>query len=373
MKIMAQAGEFARALSLVALGVKHNAVAGIGAVQIAATDGNVSLAGTDMKVAIAAKAIATTIEPGNAATSADRLSALVGGLPASASVTITTNETTVAIACGHHRSRLSMMPWAELPSLISVDDETGMVEISGADALELLSPLPAAATEATRFYLCGLHWQTVDDKLFSCATNGTKLIMTSIAAGKFSEGRRDLILPREAAAILARLLKSAKPATVTLRRSKRLIAVNCTGFSFVSKLIDYVYPDCRPVIPPASSNWVTCNRAQLLAAIARLEAVATAPETPLLVLSFDGAPQLDICLAREPDNGMDRLDAEAAGAGKVAVQISQLADMIGEIPGEFIRLEATGGRPLRILGDGAKLALVNQCHWNFEAREPTRD
>jgi DNA polymerase III subunit beta len=369
MKIAAQAGDLAGALSVVALGVKRSAADGVAAVRIAAADGNVSLSATDMKLAVTAKAIATVIEPGNVATSAARLAALVGALPATASVTITTNECAAAIACGNHRSRFAAMPWTELPSMIAVDGESGCIEISGADCLELLSPLPAVATEATRFYLCGVHWQTIRDRLVSTATNGTKLITTSTIAAKFSEGRRDLIVPREAAAILARLLKNTKPATVTLRRSKLLIAVNCEGFTFVSKLIDFEFPDVRRVIPPPSSNWVTCGRELLIDAVAALGAVSTITEAPLLVLCFDGAPQLDIYLTREPDRGSDHIYAETSGAGQAVVQLAYLLDLLREIRGERVRLEATEGRPLRTLGEGDKLALLSQCHWNFDAEQ----
>ena len=58
---------------------------------------------------------------------AARLIDLVSSLPPGAPVSITATETTVAITCG------KAMP--ELPSLIDVDDATGCIEISGADAL----------------------------------------------------------------------------------------------------------------------------------------------------------------------------------------------------------------------------------------------
>lgn len=365
MRITAHAGSLAKALAMAATGMRGNKETI--AVRLVAADGRLTITACDQHTAIVTTIAAEVTEPGQAAPEADRLTALLSGYPAAAVITISANETTATITAGNSRSRLQIIK--DPPEAISIDKETGRVEIGGEDCMALLSPLPAAAGEPTRYYLCGVSWRSLGNTLTSVATNGTVLISASIAADSFSPGP-DLILPRQAAALLARLLKSARPSAVTLRRSKRLLAVTAPAFSFTAKLIDYDYPDVSRVIPPASSDAVSCDRAQLLAAIARLGAVATAD--PLLALSFTSAPKLDIYLAREPDVGRDAIEADTIGSGKVAVRISQFAEMIAEISGTRVRLEFTEGRPLRILGDGAKLALVMPCVWNFEPEKTAR-
>jgi DNA polymerase III subunit beta len=368
MRLTARAGDVARALALVSLGVTKRTAGA--AVRLSAADGEVSLAATDMKLAIATKAIVTAIlEPGSAATSIERLAGVMSSLPPAASVTIATNKTAAAIVCGNHRSRLATI--TELPAMIALDDETGRIEISGADCMVLLEPLPAASGEETRFYLTGVNWQSIDGRLVATATDGTTLIRTSIAAGTFSEGR-DLIIPREAAAVLAKLLKSTRLPAVTLRRSKRLISVSCSSFSFVSRLIDCTYPDCRPVIPPPSSNAVTCERTLLIDSIGTLANVSTTQETPLILLHFGEEPLLYISLAKEPETGSDYLDADTSGTGQVVVQLTLLLQMLGEVSGENVRLEFSEGRPLRITGEGDKLALVSPMKWNFETGKTAR-
>jgi DNA polymerase-3 subunit beta len=365
-KLTAQAGQLATALQFVAIGVKRG---GVDAVRIATADGEISLATSYMQLAIAAKAIATIIEPGHAATSADKLAALIGSLPAASVTAITATETAVAIACGNHRSRLPLLPWAELPPMIEISDEIGCVEISGADALVLLEPLPAAATEANRYNLRGIFWQTVGERLVSIATNGTRLIAVSIGAGAFSEGR-DLIVPADAAAVLRRLIKSTRPATVVLRRSKSLVAATCGQFSFVSKLIDAQFPDVQRVIPPPSRSVATCKREHLIGALETLNIVALmSDEAPLLALDFGTEPALYINLAREPSNGIDVIDAETTGTGRAVVQLKLLLDMLNEIAGDKVRLEVSGDRPLQIIGDGSKIAVLAQCRWDFETEK----
>jgi DNA polymerase-3 subunit beta len=365
-KLSAKAEDLARALALISLGVKRNAAS---AVHIAATDGLISLSSAFMELSIAARAIAMITEQGSAATAAMPLIDLVRSLPPGSDVTISATEKCIAVVAGNHRSRLPLMPWLAMPSMIADADVTGHIEITGAEALTLLEPLPAVSTEPTRYFLCGIFWQSYGDRLGACGTDGVKLIATSIAADFFS-GERDLIVPRDGAAVLFRLLKAAKPAMVTLRRSKRLVAASCDRFSFVSKMVDGTYPDIEPVIPPASRNAAIVKVSHLVDALRSLDAVACmTDDSPFLLLNFDGSPKLHIGLARQLEDGSDIIAAETSGIGKAVVQLRIFLNLLGEISGEKVRIEFSDGRPLRISGEGSKLALLSQVRWSFETAD----
>jgi DNA polymerase-3 subunit beta len=366
-KIVAHAGTLANALALAAAARLNKKTPGLGAVRIVASDRALSVTCTDNSVAITAKTDAEVVEPGQAAVAADRLASLTAGFAAGEKVTISTAENLATIVCGNSRSRLAVFPWDDLPAALAVDGEIGRLEISGADCLTLLEPLPAAACDAARSYLCGILWHSIDDRLVAVATDGHRLIHTCIAAGKFSEGR-DLILSRKTAAVLFRLVKSTRPDVVTLRRSRTLLVVAAPGFEFVSRLIDGTFPAYESVLPAASPNAVTCDRAELLAALSRLSAVATV-EPALLALFFDSAPQLNVTLARQPDDGVDAILAETVGVAKVAVPLRQLADMISEFDGGHVRIEAAANKPLVLRGDSEKLALIMPSAWNFHDKE----
>ena len=365
MKLTAQVADLAQALSMVALGVMKK-TAGLSAVHILAANGEVSLASTFLELAVAAKAVATIVEPGKTATSALPLIDLIASLSPSATVTLSATDTWISVTCGNHRSRLVTVPWADLPSMIDIDNETDCVEISGADCLTLLEPLPAAVNERSRLYLCGIHIAGADGRIGACATDGVRMIVTGIE-GAFSEGTSDLIVPREGAAALQKLIKATKPEKLTLRRSKRLIGASCAQFSFVSKLVDAQYPDIRPVIPPPSRNTVTCQRGHLIGAMRSLDAVACLTDkAPYLMLYFDGVPKLNSSLARAPQDGFDMIAAEITGIGRAVVQLRLLLEMLGQVSSETIRIEFTPDRPLRICSTGAKLVLLSQCRWDFK-------
>jgi DNA polymerase-3 subunit beta len=357
MKFVAQAGALASALSLAAAAVRKK-----GVVRLVADGGTVRVTCSDNAIASTAAASATVHEPGQVAVSADRLAALVAGFAPGGSVTLSTTESVALILCGNSHSRLSVFPWTDLPDVPTTNGEIASVEVSGGECLLLLEPLSAAAAKDTaRFYLHGIFLHTVGDQLVAVCTDGVRLIRVAVSAADFST-TRDLILPQEAAMVLRWLVARTKPDKVTLLRSRNLLAVTGRDFEFATRLIDFNYPAYEAVVPVASPNVVTVDRAELLATLSRLAAVATAAP-PLLALSWTNAGPLKLFLARQPDDGADAIAAHAHGAAKVAVPLSQLAAMIGEFSGQCVQLEAAG--PLVIRSEGEKLALLMPSAWNF--------
>jgi DNA polymerase III subunit beta len=259
------------------------------------------------------------------------------------------------------RSRLPMIPWTDLPDVPAIDGEIANVEVTGGECLFLLEPLSVAAKDRTRFFLCGIFLHTVGDQLVAVCTDGVRLIRVGVSAAKFS-ATRDLILPQEGATVLRWLVTRTKPDKVTLRRSRTLLAVAGPDFEFVSRLIDAKYLAYEAVVPAASPNAVTVDRAEFLAALFRMATVATV-EPPLLALSWTNAGPLELFLARQPDDGADAIAAQVHGAAKVAVPLSQLAAMIDEFKCDRVRLEAAA--PLVIRSEGEKLALLMPSAWNF--------
>ena len=87
MKLVAQAGALASALSLAAAAVRTK-----GVVRLVADDGTARVTCSDNTIANTATASATVHEPGQVAVSADRLAALVAGFAPSERVTLSTTE-----------------------------------------------------------------------------------------------------------------------------------------------------------------------------------------------------------------------------------------------------------------------------------------
>jgi DNA polymerase-3 subunit beta len=366
MKIELQAGAFARALSLATAAVRG----GKGSpVHLIAAENNVRVRCTDWAGigTIACQASGAIIDTGEIAVAGDRLAELVWNLRPDAKATIVSTATCAEISCGSNRSRLPIIPVANLPAAICIQNEIPPIQISAADCLRLLEPVVVADRETSRHFLNGILWHSVADRLISVASDGARLIRTSIAAGEFSIDR-SCIVPIAAVAALKKMLVQAKADRVLIRRSQGLIEFNTRNFCFVSRLIDATYPDYERIIPAPAADTASCDRAELLSAVVRLAAVATS-EAPLVGLRWSDGDHLDLFLARQPNDGIDTIGAKPHGSAQVAVPIRQLIEILKEFNCERILIETSNEQPILLHGDGEKLGLIARATWNFATME----
>jgi DNA polymerase-3 subunit beta len=349
-----------------ALTVAALCVRAIGPARIVVGEDGMSIAASDGKVSIVvAVAGANVVEPGRVAVAIDRLVALVSCVPTNALISISTTETAALIVSGNSRSRMPLVPWADLAPVITIadNDEIGRVELSDSDCVDLFAPLVAAGSEKTRFVLASVFWQTVGGRLYAVSSNGYKLMKVSVPAGEFSQDRT-LVIATEDAITARRIIKQARSGLLTLRRSQALLSINGPTFTFTTRLIDHAYPGYEHLLPPASPISVTCVRSELLASAARLRAVSSA-EDPLVAISWTGAGQLDVCLARQPHDASDAIAAEVVGTARIAVPLAQFTSMLGEFKDRRVRLEAQEPGPLVIRGETPMLGVIARADWRW--------
>jgi DNA polymerase-3 subunit beta len=360
--ITTQAGPLAAALSLAAMAAATSTKnKSDPLVHVTAERGDVSFTCSGPGIMIRAVAEADIPEPGTVAVSAKRLDGLLSGFSSSTTISFKYAANALTITGGGARYRLPVDPYP--PDLLTIKDEIAAISISGTDLLALLDVLPAVDTEQTRFYLTGIRLHNIGDRLFADATNGEKLLRANVVAEHFSTDPR-LIVPGKAAALLQRLIKSTKAPQVTLRRSRTLIAVTAPKFEFISRLIDYAYPDLNHVLPATSANFLTCAPADLTAALIRLAAVANG-ELPLVALFWvDGEP-LRLFLPRQPNDAADFIAAETKGTARILVSLPLLTAMVANFNGARIELAVNGDGPLALRGGGGKLGVVMGCRWTF--------
>jgi DNA polymerase III sliding clamp (beta) subunit (PCNA family) len=333
LKLSAPATALAEALSLAATAVRGNS--NLAPVHVVADKGAVSFTCSGPGISIKITAIADIAVPGEVTVAANRLGGLIAGFSSSSSITINTTANTAMISCGDSRFRLPVLP--EVPAALELDTETAGIDVAGNDLLTLFEVLPAASTEATRFFLTGLYMHSVGDELVAVATDGTKLLRASIKADHLSADRR-FIVPSKAAMTLIRLVKQTKPDRITLRRSHTRFAVTGPSFEFVTALIDAKYPDYERLLPRASINVAQCRWSDLIGALARLGAVADG-ELPLLALSWIDKGPLRLFLPRQPGDAEDCVPAETRGSARLAMSLPRLTAMISNFPSDRLHLE----------------------------------
>jgi DNA polymerase-3 subunit beta len=365
MKIIARASSLDAALTLAIAATRNGKVAPV--INIIAARDAVSLTCSASGISVKVSAGAKVAAPGSVTVS-DRLAALVAGFDPKAGITISADDNAATISCGSGRYRLPIVPGP--CAVLVLKDEIASVEVGGNDLLHLFEVLPAAGTEATRFYLTGVYLHNVSDQLVAVATDGVKLLRATVVAGMLSTDER-LIVPAKVAHETTKLVLRTKAERVTLRRSRTLFSVTAPGFELTTSMIDATYPAYQRVIPAASSNTARCVRSELLNALLRLEAVATGGSIPLVALAWaDGGP-LRLFLARQPLDAADAISADAHGSARVALALPQLRLMVDTFDDDRLQIESADvNTPITMRGEHDKLGVLFGCCWSFETREP---
>jgi DNA polymerase III subunit beta len=365
MRMTARASGLDAALALAIIATRKGKVAPV--IHVIAARDAVSFVCSAPGISVRVSADAKIDAPGSVTVS-DSLAALVAGFDPKADITIAAQSDTATISCGRGRYRLPVVP-GPLTVTSGLSGEIASVEVSGDDLLALLDVLPAAGTEATRYYLTGIYLHNVDDRLVGVAADGVKLLRASVAAGTLSTDER-LIVPAKVAHALAKLVQQTKAEILTLRRSSGMFCVTAPGFELTTSLIDAAYPAYQRVIPQASSNTARCVRSELSEALLRLAAVAAGTEAPLVALAWtDGGP-LQLFLPRQPLDATDAISAETHCSAKVALSLPQLRLMVDTFDDDRLRIEAGGpNTPITMRGERDKLGVLTHCRWDFQARE----
>jgi DNA polymerase III subunit beta len=315
--------------------------------------------------AIVVKAAAEVIEPGEAAVPLKALAGLITGCAPDTIVNISTTNKMAMVTAGNGRFRLPTVPIADMPMTPAIEPENE-IEIETTAFVSLLRVMSAASNEQTRYYLCGILLHTLDHHLVACATDGHRLMRAAIPAAFFSRDY-SCIVPLPTATVIEKLIKRTKPDTIKIKRTMTVLVFETPDIVFTTKLIDATYPDYTRVVPETAKNTVTVNSNELVAALNRLGAVAVNTDVPLVALRWQDGSNLELSLARQPDDGVDIVEADATGTVQVAAPLAQLLYLLEQIDADTLQISADGTSPIVIkpVGDDSLLAVQTICAFNF--------
>ena len=333
--IKARSGSLAAALALCALplgGRQSQRIPALGAVCLAGGSDALSVTATsfDGTVTIRLEAAAE----GEVAVPLERLAALVRHFPANAEIALASDDHAAMVTSGKARFALPVFRIADLLERPALGEHTGCVKLNAKIARDLFArPAFAASIEESRFCLKGICLHNAGDDLVAVATDGFRLCRVTAPAKTALSLDRSLIIPNEMVKTIDRLLANTS-GNVTLRRSERLFAVEGAGFALTTTRIDAIYPDYELLIPCEGPNVVIVSRGLLSECLARFAAIAS-PEIRTDVVSLrwnaDG-------FHLGAGGSEDYLAADVKGEGETAVQIHYLAELIGALRGDNVRI-----------------------------------
>lgn len=317
----------------------------------ATADNRVALTATDLDTCCVATCPGEVTRPATTTVSADRLARLVDGMPAGAQVLFDLRGTDLHVESGRSRYKLPTLPASDFPETASITDGIDITLVP-AEAKRLFGePTPAVSTEATRFYLCGVHLAQRKGQIMATATNGICLVRLTVKNGaKFDKG---YIIPKVA---MVEIVKLAGNGNVSLRIDDNRIEARAGNVVFTSKLIDATYPDADRVIPAPQAEYLEVERPEFTSAFKRLAGLAEDGST-IDIRWKSGEQSIEMSLSGS-GSGTESVGCDCAmPAGEISFQPHILGEMLDVFGGEVIQLHAVPNSPMLIV-DPADTALT---------------
>ena len=257
-----------------------------------ATSDGLRLSGTDLDIAVATTVPASVDQEGAITLPASKLQEIVRELPSAGIRFTTQGEQRVIIECGRSKFKLLGLPREEFPAFPQVSFD-GASRTTASDLQKLIAHVSfAASTEESRPILNGVLWQLADGEMRMVATNGHRLARIRVASDAAGAPKADLIVPPKALAQVERLFSGDDE--IEVAKSENHIGFRKDGTQVFTRLIEGPYPNYEQVIPRENDRFATAEKASLMAAIRRMNIVAS-EQTHRIRMSFgEGACRLSV-------------------------------------------------------------------------------
>lgn len=306
-------------------------------VLIQAADGKIECIATDLEVGIKIKVEGIIQEDGAITVAAKKLADIIKELPENKTIHLaTTANDRVEITCGDGVYKIIGLPDEEFPQLPSVDGDS--LTINGETLRSMLHKTEfAAATEDVRYFLNGLYFTFLPDRMEVVATDMRWLALAHCEPIASSEHVKGFIVPLKAVKEIARTFVASDEIKVSVFENQILFADE--NATLTTRLVEGDYPPYQKIIPESTEGRAVVSKEQMLHA-ARRVALLSNPKNYAIALEIN-TEQVEIS-AKTPELGeaYEPVPVEV-GTGHIRMGIDArlLIGTLGHIETESIAIE----------------------------------
>lgn len=280
---------------------------------LSATKQGVEISATDMEIGLKLRLPVEDCEvkkEGQALISASRV-AQIARIVESEMITITRRESSCVVKAGRSVFDVVMENVEDFPQIADAP-ATSAIEIeAGKFASMTKKTVFAAAREATRYSLNGVHIETKDGNLEMVATDGRRLALVKEKVGKDVK-LPAAIVPQKAIAFVDRLRNDGE-AKFGIAIADRQIFFSGPRGTLVSRLVEGHFPPYSEVIPRDTNRKAVIGREAFLS-VMRQSLLMTSEESKSALLSFTAGELL--VTSRAPDEGSSEVRADVKYDGQ---------------------------------------------------------
>ncbi len=233
-----------------------------------AKQNKIYLTATDLEMQISLSMDTATGGDFSTTISAKKLLDICRSLPDSSDINMATSDSRITLKSGKSRFNLQTLPASDYPVMTKTSSEGTLVIIGQRQLKERLKQVEfAMAQQDIRYYLNGLLFEVVANRLNIVGTDGHRLSFTSMELKQNYE-KQEVILPRKTVIELIKLLDDSKE-EVSVEISNNQVNFSFGNIKLISKVIDGKFPDYNRVIPTGQQNSFSTERLNMLLAMQR--------------------------------------------------------------------------------------------------------
>ncbi|MDR2860542.1 MAG: DNA polymerase III subunit beta [Elusimicrobiota bacterium] len=253
----------------------------------------IKLSATDLEIAVQCHIKGEILEEGSITIPAKRFADIIKELPQDAEIEIKADEVSNQINIKSGKSKFNLMGISvtEYPKIPDFPKENNF-SISKDIFIDMLKKTVfAVSKDSQRFVLTGVYFVIENGTLKMAATDGRRLayIMTE---GIDAKVKNKAIVPSRAISDIIRLFSSdIKDETIKVGLSENRCAVEIDDITFLSTLVEGIFPNYEQVIPKKSDISVRINVKETLAAVRQMSLLTgdkmTADRSSCVKFAFD--------------------------------------------------------------------------------------
>lgn len=268
--------------------------------------------------------------------SARKLLDICRALPEGAEISMTPTDSRIQVKTGKSRFNLQTLPAVDYPVMSKATGvASATVTIAQGTLKRLFKQVEfAMAQQDIRYYLNGLLFEVMANRLNVVGTDGHRLSFTSAELSQNYE-KQELILPRKTVIELIKLLDESDE-EVSIEITAGQVNFTFGDIRLISKVIDGKFPDYTRVIPIGHQNSFTVDRMAILLSMQRASILSNEKYRGIRMVLANNSLRL-ISTNSEQEEAEEELEVNYSGeALDIGFNVTYMIDVLNNVGSENI-------------------------------------
>ena len=305
-------------------------------------ESSLKLTATDLESEISTTSTISNYKSGGKTTApARKLSDLCRLLPDMTEIHFFLDGDNLKIETDSGKYNLSTLPSEDFP-VFELEDIQSHINISSQNLKKLISKTAfAMGNQDWRHYLNGLFMLIDDKTITTVATDAHRLAMASSILNEAISDTTNGIVPRKSINEIGKLVgDGSENALINLGQTS--IAVNISGTTFVSKLIEGKFPDYEQVIPSGESSLLIVDRKKFSESLSRVSVLSSEKYKGIRIITNKNSLNIS---ANNPEKEQGEENLICVYDGEevdIAFNVNYLQEILSTIDSEKIEINFFG-------------------------------